>query len=172
MPASSPSNQNVSRPALLGWSLFTIAIVWLALAYSASEIGTGIDSLPERTHPELQVVDFLVGLFFTTPYIIIAVVCFGGANRDKSTVSSTIRSARNGFRIAVACLFIPCVFVLFVFTLLGSSPAGNLVYGMPEGAIVGIGIISLLLLAAGAIGAFLGSLWGVAADLSGERKSR
>ena len=77
-----------------------------------------------------------------------------------------LRSARNGFRAAVILAIFPCAFVLFLFSVLENSPAGRSVYGLPEGAIVGIGINSLIVLAAGLLGASFGALWGLLRRLS------
>jgi hypothetical protein len=164
------SARYVSTRALVGWSLFTIAIVWLALLYANFDSSIGGDGVLQRTPPALKYFDFVVGLFFTTPYIVTAIVCFGGFHHAASGASArrqlVLRSARNGFRAAVTLALLPCAFVLLVFGILGSNPAGDLVYGVPEGAITGLGICSLILLAAGLVGAFFGAVWGSLLRLS------
>ena len=165
MDANPRSVRKVSAGALVGWSVFAIAIVWLALVYSDFGDFSGLEGVPEHTKSALKSVDFVVGLLFTSPYIVTAIVCFGSFHPDTWSASPrsqlVLQSARNGFRAAVILAILPCALVLFVFGVLGSSPSASLVYGLPEGAIVGIAINSILVLAAGLVGAFFGTVWGL-----------
>ena len=53
MNANARSAGKVSARALVGWSLFTIGIVWLALLYGDLGNASGIEG-PGRTDPALQ----------------------------------------------------------------------------------------------------------------------
>ena len=165
MNANARSTGRVSARALVGWSLFTIAIVWLALVYADFDNASGMGGGPQSANPALKYLNFVDGLFFTTPYVVTALVCFGSFHPDPSSGSArgrlVLRSARNGFRAAVILAVLPCAFVLFFFSMLGNSPAGNPTYGVPDGAIMGIGICSLIVLAAGLIGALFGAILGL-----------
>lgn len=164
------ATRRVSTRALVGWPLFTIAIVWLALVYADFDYASGIDGGLAHTNPALKGLDFIAGLFFTTPYIVTAIVCFGNFHSHRSRASArsqlVLRSARNGFRAAVILAVPPCAFLFFLFSVVGSSPAGRPVYGVRDGGIVAIGIDSLLVLGAGVVGAFFGAVWGLLRRLS------